>query len=69
MLPPPVLCSADWLPVSTIETYFTGSYARVIRPGLSIIHGDACADPPPALARAFNKIIHEINAYISKLAA
>jgi hypothetical protein len=26
MLPPLVLCSADWLPVSTLETYFTGSY-------------------------------------------
>jgi hypothetical protein len=48
--------------------FYQRTYARVIRPGLSIIHAAATAAHPP-LARAFHHLQSEIDAYITLQAA
>ena len=48
--------------------YYQRTYARLLRPGLSIIHGSgACADSK--LARSFQKLQSEIDDYITAEAA
>ena len=48
--------------------FYQRTYARVIRPGLSIIHAAATAAHPP-LARAFHHLQSEIDAYLTLQAA
>jgi hypothetical protein len=48
--------------------FYQRTYARIIRPGLSILQGRP-TDPPKPLASALYKLIHEIDANITKRAA
>ena len=47
--------------------FYQRTYARVLRPGLSILHGGAGA--PTKLARSFDKLQSEIDDYITAQAA
>lgn len=48
--------------------FYQRTYARLIRPGLSVLQGEASETKEP-LARAFQKLLSEIDANISKYAA
>jgi DNA-binding PadR family transcriptional regulator len=48
--------------------FYQRTYARLIRPGLSVLHG-GLDDHPKPLASAFQKLINEIDANMSAYAA